>query len=119
MKTPKINANLGSVVSELNRKAAEMLADGKITQRQHDEIVTENIRQQRSNIMRYGDYGNAKEDIKTLWDILHRQGNKMLIDVMAEHVGKYCAKYDLGSSDRAMTKISILDELEDAINERI
>jgi hypothetical protein len=72
-----------------------------------------------SIINNYGDTDNVKRDVKTLNEILSRQGASLLIDVIAEHVGNTANKFNFHSSDRAMTLIALVDELESAIKERI
>lgn len=68
---------------------------------------------------KYGDVDKVKNDIKTLNEILLRQGTSLLIDVIAESCGNTVNKFKLPSSDRAMLMISLCDELEQAIKERI
>lgn len=72
-----------------------------------------------SIISKYGDIDKVKTDVKTLNEILSRQGISLLIDVIAEHIGDTVNKFKLGPSDRAMTMITTVDELEAAIKERI
>lgn len=80
----------------------------------------ENGKQHTSSIIsKYGDTKNVKKDVATLNEILARQGTSLFLDVIAEHVGRVAFKHKFHSSDVAMTKISLVDELENAINERI
>lgn len=72
-----------------------------------------------SIIQKYGDLPNLSNDIKTLNEILSRQGAELLIDVIAEEVGNTANKFKFSSSDRTMTMISLVDLLENAIKERI
>lgn len=67
----------------------------------------------------YGDIDKVKADVKTLNDILSRQGSSLLIDVIAEHCGNFVNTYKLHSSDRAMLIISLVDELAEALKERV
>lgn len=72
-----------------------------------------------SIINKYGDTENVKKDSKMLRDILDRQGASLLIDAIAEHLGDTAIKFKFHSSDTAMAKIALIDELTNAINERI
>lgn len=72
-----------------------------------------------SIVNKYGDTEKVKDDVRTLNEILARQGDSLLIDVIAEHVGYVANKFKLSSSDRAMMMIALVDELEAAIKERI
>jgi hypothetical protein len=73
-----------------------------------------------SSIMsKYGDVENVKQDVKTLREILARQGSSLLIDVIAEVCGETANKFQFHSSDRAMTMIALVDELESALKERL
>jgi hypothetical protein len=68
---------------------------------------------------KYGDLERVREDVKTLNDILARQGSSLLIDVIAEQVGNTANKFNFRNDERAMTMIALVDELENAIKERI
>lgn len=72
-----------------------------------------------SVVTKYGDTENVKNDVKTLNEILSRQGSSLLIDVIAESVGNVANKFKFHSSDRCMTMISLVDELENALKERL
>jgi hypothetical protein len=68
--------------------------------------------------MRYGDTDKVRQDVKTLNDILRRQGSNLLIDVLAEYIGETSLQYKFNSIDIDRLKQSILNELKEAINER-
>jgi hypothetical protein len=68
---------------------------------------------------KYGDVEQVKNDVKTLNEILGRQGSSLLIDVIAECAGETANKFKFHSSDRAMTIVSLVDELENALKERL
>lgn len=72
-----------------------------------------------SIINKYGDNDNVKHDAKTLNEILQRQGSSLLIDCIAEHAGDNAVKFKMHSSDRCMIIISLVDELENALKERM
>lgn len=74
---------------------------------------------QSSILSKYGDTDNVKADAKVLQEIISRQGTSLLIDAIAEHVRTVANKFKFHSSDTAMTMISLVDELEEAIKERI
>lgn len=69
--------------------------------------------------MEYGDIENARKDVKTLHDIMNRQGVNLLIDVIAEHAGNAALAFKLNEKDRETLKQRLLNELREAINERI
>lgn len=68
---------------------------------------------------KYGDTDFVSSDVKILNDILNRQGHSLFIDVMAEHIGKVAIKYKLNDTECAAMRDSTLNELKDAINDRI
>lgn len=72
-----------------------------------------------SIINKYGDPDNVKNDVKTLINIINRQGDTLLIDCIAEHAGKTANKFRLSESDRTMIMISLVDQLEEALKERL
>jgi len=69
--------------------------------------------------MKYGDYDNVTKDSRTLDEIYSRQGSTLLIETLAEHVGKIAIKFNLNVEEREKIKNSVLDELREEINERI
>ncbi len=72
-----------------------------------------------SIVNKYGDIDNVKRDVKTIAEILSRQGSSLLIDVLAESTGDTANKFKFHSSDRAMTRIQLVDELDEALRERL
>ncbi len=72
-----------------------------------------------SIICKYGDIDRVKADCKVLHDIISRQGSSLLIDVIAEHLGKRVAKYS-GITEKDINRAiaSMLTELHDACRER-
>lgn len=68
--------------------------------------------------MRYGDYDNVTKDSKALFDILQRQGSGLLLEVIAEQVGKTALATKLNAADIRRLKVSLVNELCDAIDER-
>ena len=67
----------------------------------------------------YGDYGNVTKDSKTLYYINCRQGSELLLDIVAESVGRANLKFKF--SDKELDRISnkLLDHLKEAILERV
>ncbi len=74
---------------------------------------------QSSIVTKYGDVANVRADVKTLHDILGRQGSSLLIDVIAEHVGVVAIKFNLNKVEKNNLLKANIDELTDAILERI
>lgn len=72
-----------------------------------------------SMINKYGDNDNVNSDIKTLNEILARQGSQLLIDVIAEQAANAANKFKFSNTDRSMTMISLVDSLEEALKERL
>ena len=72
-----------------------------------------------SIINKYGDADRVKADVSAVWEILDRQGASLLIDALAEYVGTDAKKFKFSGSDRAMTMIALVDELEASLKERI
>lgn len=71
-----------------------------------------------SIIAKYGDIPALQADLKTLQDIAHRQGTSLLIDSLAEFVGKAALRFKLSESDCARIRESLLTELREALLER-
>ena len=72
-----------------------------------------------SIIFNYGDTENVKKDVVTLNKFLARQGTSLLLDVIAEHVGRVALKFKLKVNESRLARNSIVRELNHAINERI
>lgn len=72
-----------------------------------------------SIVSKYGDTENVKKDVKTLNEILQRQGNSLLLDVVAEHAGETANKFKMLPSDRFMLMISLVGELKESLKERL
>lgn len=68
---------------------------------------------------KYGDVENVKADCKILNEILARQGTSLLIDVIAEHIGDTVIKFNLNSVESKRILESNVNELKEAILERI
>jgi len=69
--------------------------------------------------MKYGDYDNVTKDAKTIYEIMNRQGNTLLLECIAERIGIAAKRFKLGSEDRTRLMDSIVDELKQEILERI
>ena len=72
-----------------------------------------------SIINKYGDRGNVPKDCKTIFEILDRQGNDLLIDCLAEYNARAVNKYNLSESDRKHLIESLLKNIQEALLERI
>jgi hypothetical protein len=72
-----------------------------------------------SIISKYGDSDKVHKDVKTLNEILDRQGSSLFIDVMANRVGDIAIKYELNQIERDHMLWSYTKELREAILERI
>lgn len=72
-----------------------------------------------SIVTKYGDVDNVKKDTKTLFEILDRQGASLLIDAIAEYTATEANKLRFAGSDRSMTMIALVDELEASLKERL
>lgn len=72
-----------------------------------------------SIINKYGDTNNVKADLKTLHDIIARQGQTLLIDVIAETCGDAANKFKMSATERATLTQKTLSDLSEALNERL
>lgn len=72
-----------------------------------------------SIVNKYGDRDNVKTDVKILRDIIARQGNSLLIDVIAEATGETANKFKFNNIDRRMIMDALVDELKNALKERL
>lgn len=73
-----------------------------------------------SSIMtKYGDIEKVKQDVKTLNEILTRQGSSLLIDVIAESIGNAAIKFKMSDLDRNRLQHDIVSEFNNSICERI
>lgn len=71
-----------------------------------------------SIINNYGDADNVRADVKALNDIINRQGNNLLLDVIAEHVGRVSKDFKLSDDDVRRVRRALVEHLTNAINER-
>ncbi len=72
-----------------------------------------------SIINKYGDMDKVSRDSAVIYDIINRQGTTLLIDCIAEHIGRVARDFKFHWTDSQMTKIAIVDELSSAIDERV
>ena len=72
-----------------------------------------------SIINKYGDTERVKQDAKTLTEILGRQGDKLLMDVIAESIGSCVNKYSLNETERKRLVETTVEYLRDSILERV
>lgn len=69
--------------------------------------------------MKYGDYSNIRKDVQAINDILYRQGVSIILETIAEKIGQDNLDYKFTEKEVTRLKDSIVNELRDAINERI
>lgn len=69
--------------------------------------------------MSYGDMGNVRTDMKTLKNIISRQGVGLVNDMIAESIGETVLKFKLNTAEATRIRESVVNELKEAINERI
>ncbi len=67
----------------------------------------------------YGDFDAVRNDVKTLNDILSRQGNQLLIDVIAENAGNTAVKFSFNEKDRNNLIASLINSLKESLIERL
>lgn len=72
-----------------------------------------------TNLRGYGHIERVKEDAAALRDILERQGQSFVNDCVAEFIGDNAAKYKLTYVEAAAIGNRVMEDLREAINERI
>ncbi len=72
-----------------------------------------------SIIQKYGDVDRVKADALTIRRILERQGSSLVIDVIAEKTAEIANAFKLDYLDRSNTRMSLVDELNEALMERL
>ena len=68
--------------------------------------------------MRYGDYDNVTKDAATLREIMGRQGQTLLYEVLADHVGQVCVKFKLPENEAKIIRDDMLNNLKSELLER-
>lgn len=68
---------------------------------------------------KYGDLDNVKNDLRTLNDILERQGSQFLLDVIAEQSGHIANRFNYMTSDRSRLLNSLVKSFKEALLERL
>lgn len=71
------------------------------------------------NLRNYGDFEQIKDDVKTLHDIINRQGTNLVVDCMAEIIGDTSSKHNLTFDESKQALESIINELKTQTYERI
>tara|TARA_R110000824_G_C14921143_1_gene647721 strand:+ start:56 stop:283 length:228 start_codon:yes stop_codon:yes gene_type:complete len=71
------------------------------------------------NKRNYGDFDNIKDDVKTLHNIINRQGTVLVTDCIAESIGQASIKFNLSFNESKNGLNSILKELKEQTLERI
>lgn len=69
--------------------------------------------------MKYGDIDNVQDDVITINKILGRQGSSLFIDVLAESAGRTAVTFNLSVEDRRRLTQSLVNELKEALLERL
>ena len=68
---------------------------------------------------KYGDVHSVRNNVKTLNEILSRQGNSLLIDTIAESAGRAANRFEMNSDDREKLMGSLTYELSQSLGERV
>ena len=71
------------------------------------------------NLRNYGDFDSIKDDVKTLHDIISRQGTNLVVDCIAEIIGETSSKHRLSFDESKQALDSIIAELKEQTFERI
>ena len=71
------------------------------------------------NTRNYGDFDNIKTDVKTLHDIINRQGSSLVVDCLAESLGQTAIKFKLSEAESNDALDSLLNGLKEQTLERI
>lgn len=71
-----------------------------------------------SIIHKYGDTDKVSRDSAVVFEILERQGNDFLLDLVAEYVGRTANNFKLDSIEIERIKDSLVEHLTNAIEER-
>ena len=72
-----------------------------------------------SILSNYGDIDRVKEDVKTLNEILSRQGSNLLLDVVVENVGKCTIMFKLDTEGRSIVCKGLVEDFMNALQERL
>lgn len=67
----------------------------------------------------YGDFDNIENDVKTIHNIISRQGTILLADCIAEHIGQTSLKFDLSFDESKLALKMLIQELEEQTLERL
>lgn len=71
-----------------------------------------------SIITKYGDTKKVSQDVKTINEIIYRQGYSLLIDLIAEFIGEQNLKYKWDSVERMRVEDHVAESVREAIQER-
>ena len=69
--------------------------------------------------MAYGDYDNVTKDAKAIYDIQSRQGNSLILECVAETLGKTCSKFNMTEKERMRVVGQLLGEFKELMLERV
>lgn len=67
----------------------------------------------------YGDESNIKKDVEMINDIIARQGDLLLIRLIAEHAGHCSIKYKMNEDERKRLIKTLVDDLTESLQERL
>lgn len=68
---------------------------------------------------KYGNPDSVKRDLNALNDIMARQGHSLLLDAIAETCGHSANRYQMSETERKRMVESLVNELKEAILERV
>lgn len=68
---------------------------------------------------RYGDLDRVKADARTITDIMNRQGTTFVVDSLAEYLAQGVNDLKLSEENRGNVVKSVMNELREALLERI
>ena len=71
------------------------------------------------NTRNYGDTDSVAADVKTLHDIIARQGSHLLTACLAEHLGNVAIKFDMSFNGSKRVLDAMVRDLEEQAYERI
>lgn len=71
------------------------------------------------NLREYGNLGDLKQDSIVLENIIDNQGINFIVDSIANYIGERSIRFKLSSEESSRIRDLLLNNLKEAINERI
>ena len=71
------------------------------------------------NLREYGNLGDLKQDSIVLENIIDNQGINFIVDYIANYIGERSIRFKLSSEESSRIRDLLLNNLKEAINERI